>query len=116
MLAAAVVDPDHWLGAGAQSRVNVLLEGGTVYTPLKLDQGTNVARFAAADELLVAGHLWAENRKQLAFKPLVMTQESGRGHLIAFTQDPTARGFQRGMDVLFLNAVFRGAAHADPVR
>ena len=31
--------------------------------------------------------------------------------LIGFAHDPTARGFMRGLDVLFLNAVFRGSSH-----
>ncbi|RYF94227.1 MAG: zinc carboxypeptidase [Caulobacteraceae bacterium] len=116
VVAKALVDRDHWLGAGVAPNVNVLAAGGAIYTPLRLDQGVNVARFAAADEVLVAGYLWKETRQQLAFKPLVMVQELGRGQVIAFTQDPTARGFQRGMDVLFLNAIFRGAAHASPTR
>ncbi|WGM40483.1 M14 family metallopeptidase [Caulobacter sp. NIBR1757] len=116
VVARAVVDGDHWLGAGVAPTVNVLAGGGSIYTPLRLDQGVNVARFAPADEVLVAGYLWKETRQQLAFKPLVMIQETGRGQVIAFTQDPTARGFQRGMDVLFLNAIFRGAAHASPTR
>jgi hypothetical protein len=116
VLALAEVDPDHWLGAGVRSRVTVLADGGPIYTPLKLDQGVNVARYAGPDELLAAGHLWAETRRQMAYKPLVMAQESGAGHLVAFTQDPTARGFQRGLDVLFLNAVFRGPAHSRKLR
>jgi hypothetical protein len=116
VVAKAVVDGDHWLGAGVSPTVNILAGGSSIYTPLRLDQGVNVARFAAADDLLVAGYLWKETRQQLAFKPLVMIQELGRGQVIAFTQDPTARGFQRGMDVLFLNAIFRGAAHATPTR
>ena len=116
VLALAEVDPDHWLGAGVPSRINVLVDGGAIYTPLKLDQGVNVARYAGADELLAAGHLWEETRRQMAFKPVVMAQPSGRGWLVAYTQDPTARGFQRGLDVLFLNAVFRGPAHAGKVR
>jgi zinc carboxypeptidase len=115
-VASAVVDPDHWLGAGAAPTVNVLVEGNAIYTPLKLDQGVNVVRFSGPDRLTVAGTLWDENRRQLAFKPVVMVQSQGRGQLIAFTQDPAARGFLRGMDVLFLNAIFRGAAHASPVR
>jgi hypothetical protein len=115
-LIKAVVDPDHWLGAGVAPTVNTLLEGSAIFTPLKRDQGVNVAHFAAADQLLAAGYLWEENRQQLAFKPFVMVQSEGRGQLIAFTQDPTVRAFMRGLDVLFLNAIFRGAAHASPVR
>jgi hypothetical protein len=115
-LARAVVDPDHWLGAGAAPTVNVMVTGPLIFEPLRLDKGINVVRFATADELLVAGHLWEENRQQLAFKPVLMVQPEEGGYLIAFTQDPTVRGFMRGMDVLFMNAVFRAPAHAKRVR
>jgi hypothetical protein len=116
VLASAVVDSDHWMSAGVAPRVNVLVEGNAIYTPLTLDKGVNVVRFADAANLAVAGHLWDENRLQLAFKPFLMVQNEGRGQLIAFTQDPTARGYMRGLDVLFLNAIFRAPSHAGKVR
>jgi hypothetical protein len=116
VIVSAAVDPDHWLGAGVAPRLNVLVEGNAIFTPLTLDKGVNAVRFAPADQLLVAGHLWEENRRQLAFKPLAMVQQEQRGQIIAFTQDPTARGYLRGLDVLFMNAVFRGPAHAARVR
>jgi hypothetical protein len=50
-------------------------------------------------------------KKQLAFKPLMMVQREGRGHVIAFTADPNYRAYLDGMNILFLNAVFRGPAH-----
>jgi hypothetical protein len=114
--ARAVVDPDHWMGAGAAPTVNVMVTGTTIFEPLKLDSGVNVARFAAPEELSVAGYLWEENRKQLAFKPFLMVQPEENGYYIAFTQDPAARGYMRGLDVLFLNALFRAPAHASRVR
>ena len=115
-LAAVVLDPDHWMSAGVPPRINVLVEGSAIYTPLTLDKGANAARFAKADELLVAGYLWRENRLQLAYKPYVMVQPEGRGQLIAFTQDPTARGYLRGLDTLFMNAVLRSASFTERVR
>ncbi len=33
-----------------------------------------------------------------------------------FTQDPTVRAYLDGLNVLLMNAIFRGAAHARPVR
>lgn len=116
VLAQVEVDRAHWLSTGLPDRLTVLVNGPAIYEPLRLDEGVNVLRYVSADELPVAGHLWEENRRQLAFKPYVMTQEHGRGVVIAFTQDPTFRGFLHGQDVLFLNAIFRGAAHARPVR
>lgn len=116
VLARAVIDADHWLGAGVPGEVNLLVDGGDIYAPLKLDQGTNVARFKGADDLLVAGYLWDENRRQLAYKPFVMVEPVGRGQVIAFTQDPTARGFLRGLDTLYMNAVLRAPSFTEKVR
>ena len=53
----------------------------------------------------------AENRRQLAYKPVAMSSGIGRGQVVAFTQDVTMRAFLEGLKPLFLNAVFRGPAH-----
>jgi putative intracellular protease/amidase len=112
VLVRAQTDADHWLGAGAREGVNVLLTGSAIFTPIKRDKGANVLRFAAADELIASGHLWEENRRQLAYKPFVVVQRHGRGLVIAFTADPSFRAYIRGLDVLLLNALFRAPAHA----
>ena len=116
VLVKADVDPEHWLGAGVASTLNVLVRGSDVYTPIRLDKGVNVARFRAADELLASGYLWDENRQQLAYKPFAVAQRSGRGYVIGFTQDPNVRAYLDGLNVIFMNAIFRGSAHARPVR
>lgn len=110
------VDRTHWLAAGLPERLPVLVNGSTIFEPLRADEGANVVRFASAADLPIAGHLWAENRRQLAYKPYAMVQSVGSGQVIGFAQDPTFRGYMHGLDVLFLNAIFRGAAHASPVR
>ncbi|CAN5381946.1 M14 family zinc carboxypeptidase [soil metagenome] len=114
VLATAEVDPEHWLSAGVAPTLNFLVKGGDIYTPLKRDEGTNVARFLSADALLASGQLWAENRRQLAFKPAVMASPQGEGWIIAFPSDPTFRGYMDGLTVIFANAVFRGPAHSSP--
>jgi hypothetical protein len=40
-----------------------------------------------------------------------MHQPMGRGHVIAFAEDPNYRAFQDGLNLLFLNGVFFGPAH-----
>ena len=116
VLVRADVDPDHWLGAGVASTINVLVRGGDVYTPIRRDKGANVARFRGADDLLASGYIWEENRRQLAYKPFVVAQDHGRGYVIGFTQDPNVRAYLDGLNVIFMNAIFRGSAHARPVR
>jgi hypothetical protein len=112
VLIRAKVDPDTWAGAGVPETVNVMMTGRTIYTPVKLDKGVNAAYFAAPDQLMVSGYMWAENRKQLAFKPFEVVQREGRGNVVGFTADPNFRGYMDGLNVLFLNAVFLGPAHA----
>lgn len=112
VLAHAVVDQEHWLGAGVARELSVMVRGSDIYTPLTRDQGTNVVRLAGPDQVLASGQLWAENRRQLAYKPVAMASELGRGQVVAFTQDVTMRAFLEGLKPLFLNAVFRGPAHA----
>jgi hypothetical protein len=109
-LVRGIVDPDHWITAGVAPQVNVVVSGSLVLAPLPLDEGVNAVRFAGADDLLASGHLWEENRRQLAFKPFVTVEEKGRGLLIGFTQDPNFRAQVDGLNVLFMNAVLRAPA------
>jgi hypothetical protein len=111
VLVRAKVDQEHWMGAGVPETVHVMVSGRAIYSPVKIDRGVNAAVFRGPDELLASGYLWEENRKQLAFKPFVVVERQGRGNVIAFTADPNYRGFMDGLNVLFLNAVFRGPAH-----
>ncbi len=115
VLLRADVTSEHWLGAGLASSLIVLTWRTDIYTPIRLDSGVNVARFSSPDNLLASGYIWEENRKQLAYKPFAVVQPSDRGFVIAFTQDPTIRGYLDGLNVIFANAIFRGAAHARPM-
>ena len=108
----ATVDPEQWISAGLPTTVYAVVSGRAIYSPIKLDKGINAAVFAAPDQLLASGYLWEENRKQLAYKPLVVAARSGRGVVVAFTADPNYRAYVDGMNLFFLNAIFRGPAHA----
>lgn len=116
VLVRADVDQEHWLTAGVAPVVNVLVRGTDVYTPIRLNDGFNVARFQGPDDLLASGYIWEENRRQLAYKPFLVSQSQGAGQVIAFTQDPTVRAYMDGLNVMLMNAIFRGAAHARPMR
>ena len=49
-------------------------------------------------------------QKQLANKAYLMYQSRGRGHVVAFAEDPNFRAFMDGLNLLFFNAVFFGPA------
>jgi len=112
VLVRAKVDQEHWLTAGVPETVHVLISGRAIYTPIRVDRGVNAAIFRSAKELVASGYLWEENRHQLAYKPFLLIQPLGRGHVIGFTADPNFRGYMDGLNLLFLNAVFRSPAHS----
>jgi len=116
VLINAEVDSNHWLGAGVADQVPVLVRGRRVFSPLTRDQGDIVARYAGADELLASGYLWEENQRQLAFKPFVMTQNHGRGHVVAFSEDPAVRAYLDGLNGLLTNAVLVAPAYSRKLR
>jgi zinc carboxypeptidase len=111
VLVRAKVNPEQWVTAGLPDTIYVLASGRAIFTPIKLDKGFNAVYFAGPDQLLASGFMWEPNRKQMAYKPFVVVQPSGRGNVIGFTEDPNFRGYMDGLNLLFLNAVFRGAAH-----
>ncbi len=111
VLLRAKVNPEQWVTAGVPDTVSVLASGRAIFTPIKLDKGVNAAYFAGPDQLLASGYMWEPNRKQFAYKPFVVVQRSGRGNVIGFTEDPNFRGYMDGLNLLFVNAVFRGPAH-----
>lgn len=116
VLANTNVDQEHWLSAGVKPEVVSLVVGNDIYTPLTIDNGRNIATFAGPDDVLASGFIWDETRTQIAFKPLVMWQPKGKGMVISYTQEPTYRAYLDGLNVLFMNSIFRAAAHATPLR
>jgi hypothetical protein len=111
VMVKARLDPDHWMTAGLGETVTAMISGRSIFTPVKLDKGVNAAVFLGPSQLLASGYLWEENRKQLAYKPLLIVQREGRGLVIGFTADPNFRAYLDGMNLLFINAVLRGPAH-----
>lgn len=100
-----VADTENFLSAGYDDGAIVLASGSQIFTPLDRSKGINVMRFANADSLLASGYVWAENRRQLAFKPYMMAQPTGRGLTIGFAHDPSTRAYLDGLDLLIANAV-----------
>lgn len=100
-----VGEPDYFLSAGYDDGAVVLATGTQIFTPLGRDKGVNAVRFAAAGNLIASGYVWDENRRQMAYKPYLMAQPTGRGLVIGFAHDPATRGFLEGLDLMIANAV-----------
>jgi hypothetical protein len=105
------LDRNHWLTAGLDGEIPVVVEGPRVFAPLKLDAGRNVGIYETADKLVAAGLVWKEAQPLLAQRAYLMHQPLGRGHIIAFAEDPNYRAFAEATELLFINAVLLGPAH-----
>ena len=73
-----------------------MVNGRRIFAPIALENGFNVASFVEGP---------------LAGKAALMHQPTGRGHVIAFAEDPNAYGFMEATELLFMNAVLLGPAH-----
>lgn len=64
-----------------------------------------MARFADRDSLRISGLAWDEALDRLSGSVFVYEERVGQGRVIAFAEDVNFRGFWRGANRLFLNAV-----------
>jgi len=103
-----ILDTDHWLTAGTDGEIAVFAESARVFSPIRLDRGTNVGRYAAPDALVLSGTVWEEAKPQLANKAWLVHQPVGRGQIVAFAEDPNYRAYTEATMLLFMNAVLLG--------
>jgi hypothetical protein len=105
------LDLNHWLSAGLDGEIQAVIEGPRVFAPLKLDAGRNVGVYESADKLVASGLVWKEAQPLIAQRAFLMHQPMGRGHIIAFAEDPNYRAFTAATELLFINAVLLGPSH-----
>jgi hypothetical protein len=109
----AELDSLFWLSAGyREPEFPVLTQGAGVYLepegPPSAYTKRTVGRYAESGTLVMSGHAWKESVERLGGSVFLYEQRVGAGRVIAFAQDPNFRGFWRGANRLFLNAVVVG--------
>lgn len=106
------LDLGYWLSAGyAETDFPALVVGSRVYRAPEGPPSAGrrvVARFAERDSLKISGLAWDETLDRLSGSVFVYEERVGRGRVIAFAEDVNFRGFWRGANRLFLNAVVVG--------
>jgi hypothetical protein len=110
ILRASVYD-DHWLSFGVTSRLDVAFSGNVIFAPISPTKGRQIVTFASRKEVLTSGFCWPETLDLLAGKPYLIYQPLGRGHVVAFADDPNYRAASPTLQQLFFNAVLFGAGH-----
>jgi hypothetical protein len=110
-LLRVILDAEHWLAAGTDGEIQAIVESQRVFLPIKLDKGRNVGVYAPLDRLVAGGLVWDEGKELLAQKSFLIHQPLGRGHIVAFAEDPNYRAFTEATQLLFINAVLFGPAY-----
>lgn len=104
----ASFDTESWMASGYGADFPALVTSNRVWLAPNGPADARkrvVARYAPAESLHIAGHLWPENRERLPGAVLAYEERIGSGRVILFAEDPNFRGYWRGADRLFLNAV-----------
>ncbi len=106
------LDDEHWLSSGYTRTPVMMVNSNRVYVvPESAPSPTlNAVVRIQEEDIRVAGHAWAENLERLPGSVLLWQERVGTGQVILFTEDPNFRGYWRGANRLFLNAVVLGAS------
>ncbi len=103
------LDSNHWLSEGYESSsLPVLVGSSRIYLAPEGPPSSRkrvAARFAGQGNLLISGHAWAETQERLPGAVFAYEERVGSGRVIAFAEDLNFRGYWRGANRLFLNAV-----------
>ena len=105
------LDKEMWLTAGYSEDLPALVNSSRVYLAPEgpPDAGKRVVgRYGKGDFLLMSGYLWPESRERLSGAVFAYEERVGRGRVVLFAEDLNFRGYWRGADRLFLNAVVLG--------
>jgi hypothetical protein len=100
------LDQEHWLTAAMPPKIPAMARGSYVF--MAQDPVRTVARFAAPENLHVAGLLWPEAAARMARTAFMTREGLGRGQVILMAMDPFFRGYHHSTKRLFLNAVVLG--------
>ena len=106
------IDRQYWLSAGYDDgELPALVGSDRIYLAPDgppSSQRRVVARYASDGALELSGHAWDESLERLPGAVFLYEERVGEGRVIAFAEEPNFRGYWRGANRLFLNAVILG--------
>lgn len=107
-LFAVSIDPTHPLGYGfSDDRLTLCRKNTLLLKPAKSPYDTPAVYTA---QPLLSGYASEANQKAIAHTAAIVALPTGRGAVVAMTDDPNFRGFWYGGNRVFFNAVFYGRA------
>jgi hypothetical protein len=107
----ADVFQEHWMTFGCPEKLDVLFRGNLILSPPPANKGRSLVTFQEEKKVLVSGFCWPKTLELIGGAPYVVHQPLGKGHVVAFMDDPNFRAMYPSLQRLFINAVMFGPGH-----
>jgi hypothetical protein len=101
-----ILDNTHPLAFGFPRTHLPIMRVGTTVLEASGNAYSTPVRYSK--EPLLAGYVGAERMAEFAGGPAVIAEKRGKGLIVRFANDPLFRGYWRGSERLFFNALFFG--------
>lgn len=105
-IVAARADLTHPLSYGYQRQDLPLFRRGTTLLKASEDAYSTPVRYT--DTPLIAGFIGGDRQDEIRGQPAVIAERKGAGLVVRFANNPLFRGFWRGTERLFENALYMG--------
>jgi len=105
-IVSSILDLSHPLAFGFSKATLPLMRRGTAELKPSSNPYSTPVRYSS--EPLMAGFIGDERLAAISNQPAVIAEKQGQGLLIRFANTPLFRGFWRGSEKLFINALFFG--------
>jgi hypothetical protein len=105
-IAASMIDLSHPLAFGIRRPQMPLLRRGTVELEPSKNAYSTPVRYT--ENPLLAGFIGPERLDAIRGQPAVIAEKKGRGLVVRFANTPLFRGYWRGTERLFVNALYLG--------
>jgi hypothetical protein len=105
-IVASVIDLSHPLAFGYQRSELPLFRRGTA--ELKPSNNAYSTPVRYSQPTLMAGYIGEERLDAIKGQPAVIAEKWGKGLVVRFANTPLFRGFWRGTEKLFINALYLG--------
>ncbi len=100
------LDPTHPIAFGYREKLPLFRRGTTL---LKASENPFATPVRYSSSPLISGYIGPERLAEMSNQPAVIAERHGAGLLVRFANNPLFRGFWRGTERLWVNALYFGS-------
>lgn len=101
----ALADPTHPIAWGYDRELSMFRRGSTL---LKASENAFATPVRYAKDLLLSGYIGPQRLAEMDGQAAIIAERHGKGAVIRFANNPIFRGFWRGTERLWVNALYFG--------